>query len=623
MKTLCRLIAPKWLKDSGAVTALEGLYSDAEIKTKNEAGYNVYVWPNRPSEYNPSRRVDGQQIDVFTTVFIDYDAKTPGSLTKDAFLEKLLAPENLLPTRVVDSGHGIHAYWQVTDLDAKTYLRLCRRLMRRFNTDPAVGTLAQLMRLPGTLNTKSEDGNWPVCEVLLDSGTTYTCEQLDAALPPITIEDERYCRDHYDKTFNPDAAGPIDETLPPKFGQLLEKNHEAKELWANPNADRSKADYRLGHLMYANGFTKPEALSVLVNSAKAMSRAPTHRANYAQSIIDKIWTYEIADKTTLTPTVRDILSRGAGDTLRGTRFPCNRLVDDTEYGYRLGQVKGIVGGSGVGKTTLTLNEFLWFAEHNPDYHHFFFSLEQPAGELAYRIRTICGANDSLFDKIHIISNYNDDGTFNHFSLASIEELITKFQQDTEVKVGAVVIDHIGVLAKDDKNGESDGLIGVCRKMKEVAVKLNIFLIMLSQAPREKAGIGDLELNKDAAYGTVFFESFVDYLVCMWQPLKRAYSQGAPTVMAIKFAKIRHKRHGVDRIQEDVCYQFYFDPKTERLRELTQTEETAAKHYLQVATNLRKLDRKADIVPYVSRRVEEPVATEVNVNRQPSGSRRAH
>ncbi len=90
--------------------------------------------------------------------------------------------------------------------------------------------------------------------------------------------------------------------------------------------------------------------------------------------------------------------------------------------------------------------------------------------------------------------------------------------------------------------------------------------------------------------------------------------GAPTVMALKFAKIRHKLQGKDRIQEDVCYQLFFDPQTERLRELTQDEETSAKYFLSQATNLRKQDRKTDLVPYQSRHVEVSDVPAVDSNR---------
>lgn len=603
-----RLIAPKWLNKP----TLEGEFTDVDITKFNSQGYNIYYLPNYPSSYQRGTPIDGSIIDVFEYCFVDCDLKDKQYSSKTEFLEVLA--EGIPTTRVIDSGNGIHAYWKVSNLDPISYLRFQRRLMRVYHTDEAVGQLFQLMRKPNTINNKLKDSPVP-CVLLAQSTIEYTAEEFDRLLPPITAEDEEYCQNHYKRTYGLAQEIDIDDTLPTKFGSLLDSSKEAKSIWQGNVDDRSKGDFRLGHIMLAHGFTKEEALSVLINSPKAMERAPIHRKNYAINIVDKIYTFEKSkDSTTFSHTVRSILERGE-ETIKGTRFSCNRLIDDTVHGFRLGQVLGIIGGSGVGKTTLTLNTFLWFAEHNPDYNHFFFSLEQPVGEIASRIKTICQGNDMLFDKIHIVSNYGEDGTFKHYSMEVIEELLLDFEKGTGKKVGAVVIDHIGVLAKSDKNGENEGLIGICRKMKAAAVKVNMMLIMLSQAPREKAGIGDLELNKDAAYGTVFFESFLDYCLCLWQPLKRAYSQGAPTVMAFKFAKIRHKKQGQDNIQEDVCYQLYFDPKTELLRALTQDEETSAKFYLAVATNLRKLDRKTELIPYQSRRVEELDATETDSNRQ--------
>lgn len=591
-----RLIAPEWLEKQGAKKVLEGRFTSAEIKRLNDKGYNIYYFPNRPSAYNPNSIVSGADIDVFGWVFVDFDLKSGTYLTKDAFIEAIDI-SGIQPTKIIDSGNGVHVYWKVLGLDAKSYLRLTRRLMRLFNTDEAVGQILQLMRCPGTKNTKKEP--YINCVQLYDSDVQYTCEDLDKVLPPITQADEEYCQQHYDKTYNINQAE-IDEALPPKFGEFLRSNSEAKELWTNVQDDRSKGDYRLGHLMFAAGFSKAEASSVLVNSAKALQRAPIHRRNYAQNIVDKIWTY--ADTGEVSDTVRDILSR-PDDILKGTRFPCNKVIDDTVHGFRLGQVIGIIGGSGVGKTTLTLNTFLWFAENNPDYHHFFFSLEQPPGEIAKRIEMICQGNDRLFDKIHIVSNYALDGTFRNFSLDSVRDHLMTFKERTKLAVGAAVVDHIGVLSKSDKNGEMEGLQGICRRMKSVAVEANCLLIMLSQAPREKAGIGDLELNKDAAFGTSYFENFVDFLICLWQPLKRVYNMGAPTIMAFKFAKIRHKKQGRDRIQEDTCYQLFFDPQTEHLRELTQDEEKSAKYFNNQATTARKKDRKTEVIEYESRRVE--------------------
>lgn len=623
MKLLCRLIAPNWLMQEQPNTqrVLEGLFTDEHIKTYNDRGYNVYYLPNGPKEYRGGT-VEGSQIDDFQYVFIDCDLKDGVYEGKDAFIAKV-GEFSLPPTRIVDSGNGVHVYWKVADLDGMSYLRLSRRLMRYFNTDSAVGQIFQLMRLPNTLNTKTQGTPVP-CEVLYEDDIVYTCEDLDKALPPISLADEQHCQNHYDKTYNPEKlAAKLDDVLPPKFGKLLRDNEEAKQLWADPTDDRSKSDYRLGHLMFANGFTKEEATSVLVNTAKALSRSPHHRVAYATNIVDKIWTFENGSSTDaldLSQSVAEILSR-KGTELKGTRFRCNPKIDNTEHGFRLGQVIGLVAGSGVGKTSFALNMFRWFVQNNPDYVHFFVPLEQPANEIAERWQTLCGEDTSLHSKVQVLSNYDDNGAYRNLSFDQIKDHILAFQEKTGKKVGCVVIDHIGVLKKDgSKAGEGQDLMNTCHKMKAFAIQTNTLLVMQSQTSREKAGIGDLELNKDAAYGTTTFEWYCDYLITLWQPLKRCHGEDAcPTITAFKFCKIRHKKPKRDKIKEDVPYYLYFDSDREELRDLTQSEKVAFDFFLPKATNKRKADRKTEVLVYQSVPDAEGVisGTEADDNRQAS------
>jgi hypothetical protein len=596
-----RLIAPEWALQQNAdmKRVIEGQFSHDELLNYNAQGYNVYYLPNTPSTYVPGRTVDGSMIDQFTWCFVDMDLKDEVCESKEQFLEALDAL-GITPTKVIDSGGGIHAYWQVSNLDAMSYLRLQRRFMRVLSTDEAVGQLFQLMRYPDTCNTKLK-GEPRLCQILTESSSVYTAAELDQLLPPITMADEQYCQQHYDKTHGINQSSPVSTTIPPKFGKLLRENSEAKDLWATPQDDRSKADYRLGHLMFANGFSKEEAMSVLVNSAKALQRAPVHRQSYAENIADKIWTFEMTEdkeKLDLSMSVKEILQR-SGDTIKGTPFRCHPRIDNTEHGFRLGQVIGLVAGSGVGKTAFALNMFRWFAQTNPDYHHFFVPLEQPVNEIADRWKTMSQGDDSLHEKVHLISNYDDDGNFRHLSFVEIREYIEKFQKVTGLKAGCVVIDHIGALKMGGKDNR-ENIEDICHQMKAFAIQTNTLLVMQSQTNREKAGVGDLELNKDAAYGTVFFESYCDYLITLWQPLKRCHSeQACPTATAFKFCKIRHKKARKDVIQEDVPYYMYFDSETEQMRDLTQDEKTSFDYFLIQATNKRKADRKTEVVKYQS------------------------
>jgi hypothetical protein len=612
-----RCIAPTWLLEQKPECrrVYEGEYSEERVKELNSLGYNVYFLPNYPSFHDPKDgAVKGSDIDKFEYVFVDMDLKQGTYETKDQFLEVLLS-QSIIPTLVTDSGNGVHVYWATKDLDPMSYLRLQRRLCRRFKTDEAVGQIYQLMRFPGTLNTK-DPANLKECKtVYVNEDVEYTCEQLDKLLPMITHEDEDYCKQHFDKTYKVNSDIKIEDKIPDKFKRLILSNKEVASIWSGNNDDRSKADYRLGHILFASGFSRDDALSVLVNSPKAISRAPIHRISYAGNIIDKIWTYEIAPEDeklgALSYTVREILERHPEGTLKGIRLPCYDYLDNTEHGFRLGQVIGLIAGSGVGKTAMALNMFMGFVESNPDYEHFFVPLEQPSNEIADRWKTMCGENKNLYEKVHLLSNYDNEGNYRNLSLAEIKKYLLQFQKDRKKKIGCVVIDHIGALKKKGENEENQGIMDICHEMKAFAVQTNTLLVMQSQSSREKAGIGDLELNKDAAYGTVYFESYCDYLITIWQPLKRAYSEPrCPTVTAYKFCKIRHKRVGVDVIKEDERYTLFFDSKTERLRTLTQEEDIAFSFFNTQCTNLRKQDRKTDIIPYKSAKTLEKESNNV-------------
>lgn len=598
---IIRAILPTWAQEETQLPRVqEGQFTKDKIEELNTLGYNIYYLVNHPSIYDNTKNVEGSMVDTFNAVYVDFDLKEKKYASKEDFIAKV-GEFSLAPSSIVDSGGGIHVYYNISDLDAMSYLRLSRRLMRHFNTDEAVGQLFQLMRLPNTVNTKFKDDP-RLCETLLETDTVYTCEQLDTALSVISAADEEYCKHHYNKTYKIDVQTvKIDDKMPLKFADLIKNSKEAKDIWSGNVDDRSKGDYRLAHLMFANGFTKDEALSVLVNSAKALGRGPQHRVNYASNIVDKIWIFEAAPLSDdLSSSVEEILSRSSAEQLSGTRFPCNPVVDGTVAGFKLGQVFGLVGGSGIGKTTFALNLFRWFVEQNPDYTHFFVSLEQPVEEIAERWVKMCGTNKTLHSKVQVLGNYTKDGQFRDLSLPQIKQYIIDFQVKTGKKAGCVVLDHIGVLKMSTKNGETEGLREVCKSLKSFAQETNTFFVVQSQTTREKSGGGDLELNVDAAFGTAAFEHYCDFVVTLWAPLKRIYDQ-APnmTVAAFKFCKIRKKNVAKDRIQQDSRYLLMFDVETEHYRALTQNETTSFDYWNKQATTLRKQDRKTDVLEYKS------------------------
>lgn len=596
MKTWHRLILPEWAMNQGKPKVLEGFFTQKELQTHSHSGYGIYHLPNYPKTY-PQGTVDGRHITEFEYVFMDMDLKDKVYETKDQFIEKL-GESGLNPAKIIDSGNGIHVYLRVQNLEGMSYLRFQRRLARTFKTDDATTSLFQLLRTPGFMNTKNQTK--PIlCSQLYASDHVYGAEELDKLLPKISLEDEKACQAHYDRIHNPSQASVTDDSIPTKFGQLLLENEEVRQIFRSDVDDRSKGDYKLGWLLLSYNYTREEAIRVLMNSQKAEQRSPSHRLSYAQNIVDKVYTLTSPKQTSdlLSETVESILEGKSDEDLQGTRFKCYPFFDGTEHGFRLTQVIGLCAGVGVGKTAIGLNLFKGFVQNNPGYIHMFVSLEQPAREIAHRWKKLCGNNTTLHNKVHVISNYDADGVYRNLSFKQIQDYIIRFKQQTGFDIGCVCIDHIGVLRKERRAGQYEGLQEICAQMKSFAVATNSILVMQSQTTREKAGVGDIELFKDAAYGTQHFESYLDYLLVAWQPLKRCYDNlKCPRITAYKFAKVRSKSVK-DRLIEDQCYRLLFDQETETLRHITQDEDKSFNFFANLALKLRKKDKNNDLVTY--------------------------
>lgn len=129
------------------------------IEAANRRGYNAYfgVCPRR------ERRGTRENILRAPALWADLDCKDSGG--KRQAMERLrqALPPGLQPSILVDSGHGYHAYWllstpwEFTSQERRErFEALLRALAFLLGGDPAVADVARLLRLPGTMNQKSE-----------------------------------------------------------------------------------------------------------------------------------------------------------------------------------------------------------------------------------------------------------------------------------------------------------------------------------------------------------------------------------------------------------------------------------------------------------------------------------
>jgi len=156
-KGMSRLLARDWM------TPREIIARSSEISKWNETA-NIFFG------VNPRTARDGHKASIALCrhIWADFDNVAPAEMS--CRFERV----GLLPTMIVNSGHGVHAYWrlvnpvsvQKTDKRA-TFESMVKRFCAELGGD-ATHDCSRLLRLPGMLNVKNlRNGAPPVpCELL-------------------------------------------------------------------------------------------------------------------------------------------------------------------------------------------------------------------------------------------------------------------------------------------------------------------------------------------------------------------------------------------------------------------------------------------------------------------------
>lgn len=592
---------PKYIEPITGADVIEGYNFSPEFLTEhNQAGYNVYFFPNHPSKdvYSEGvRHLSGKHIDVFNFVFVDMDLKDGVYKSKEDFLE-VISKFPTKPTMVVNSGNGIHAYWNIQGLTRDLYVITQLALINHFKTDESIYTVLQLMRLPGFNNTKRHKDYAPASVIeSLSSGVSYMLSDFPPAIYDLSPVILTRAQNHLNKL---DGKLKIDipefanlEELPDSFLDLIQDpaNVAVFHLFTSPKetyGDRSGADMKLANILFKAGLNRKDALAVLSNTVKAISKGP-HRFSYAQNTVDKVYIEKHNEKFR---TVGQQLRMGdneknLGELVRGTWYMDTEVLGNP---WRKKELLGLIAGTGVGKTSVTLKLIKDSIENNKsnDDVYVFFSLEMPEADIIDRWIKLVGSESPLAERLYVIGNEDEKGNPRNIGLQEIYFACSDIVKLTGKKLGMVAIDHIGIISKhiDTKRTPNFGiqsevnsgfgpmktlsLNSLAKQMKALAKLLDTFIVVLTQTTKEKQGAGDLPLGVDAAYGISDYENIMDRIISIWQPLSRVQNQLKTRFLAYQYVKIRNK-HVSDKIQTYEPKLLTFDLGTGDLR-LTNTDE---------------------------------------------------
>lgn len=560
-----RLIKPDWAKQQlpELPNVIEGDdFSEEFLKEKNALGYGVYHFPNHNSQPIPNGEyIAGRHIDVLEWIFVDMDLKDGIYESKEAFLERIL-DFSATPNKIVDSGNGIHVYWRVTDLTRETYIALQLSLIREFRTDKSIWTLLQLMRLPDSYNTK-DPNNYKLVTASYPEETPYKVADLASKLPELTIEEVAKMTNHLRKV---DGLAPIDnledvdpETLPEQFIRLLDRSKKVQEWFFNEDVgDRSESAWYLAGRLCDEDYDKKMAVGIIANTPKARSKGAGAVA-YAADVVDKAYRQRV---TYMVPSAAERLLTLNSPNLqrKGRKISGPSYFDCLVKSWRTQQCLGIVAGSGIGKSTVTLDIFKSILENSAESDEVvvYFNLEMTDWEVIEKWNLLTNNDQKMAQRMFVVSNEDENGNPRNINLQQIVWFCRDIRKATGKRIAAIAIDHIGVINPtiDVKRQPDFGLAGdmegaygdlrtvTNRKMpqliKELAKQLDCFVVIQSQTTKAKGGDGDTPLGLDAAYGAAQFEQYMDYVVTLWQPLRRVHHKTELRILGWQYVKIRHK-----------------------------------------------------------------------------------
>lgn len=221
-------------------------------------------------------------------LWADYDDGRSLAEVK-ADVNKMGLPE---PSIIVNSGHGFHCYWLLTERTDKDVTSLLRAIVGKTGADPKPTDRARVMRLPGTVNVKSD----PVpCEVVEWTSKRYSLDLFTAILG-VEVEEPYYSIARPQKT----AGRPEIEADRPCINAILQ---------GVPEGERNFALGRLTKWLQQKGYTREKAQQVIL--AWNTSNEPPEAENRLLKDFNAYWhgDYRLLGCGLERPELQQILSK--------------------------------------------------------------------------------------------------------------------------------------------------------------------------------------------------------------------------------------------------------------------------------------------------------------------------
>lgn len=287
--------------------------------------------------------------------------------------------------------------------------------------------------------------------------------------------------------------------------------------------------------------------------------------------------------------------KSAGEYLRNNDAPINipelvvrgpELLDCNVRKWHLGDSIGVIGSTGIGKTSLLLWNFKHILLNNPEGICVFIACEMSERQILAKWKKATQDCPEISDRLYIITSYDEDGVTRDLSINGIKNLLKTYENVLEKKIISYVVDHLHIV----RRSPTETLGDVVKTFKLMNMDLQMLGFLTSQTTKGKAGAGDLPLDATACHSCSDFEWEMTQIYTLCQPLKRVADDAGICITSYKLAKNRFKEKD-DKRKEGVNYLLKFDNDTESYSNLTSNDKIKFDQWYDCVIELRKNEEK--------------------------------
>lgn len=254
------------------------------------------------------------------------------------------------------------------------------------------------------------------------------------------------------------------------------------------------------------------------------------------------------------------------------------VIDNTINGIRRGEVLGLMGRPGIGKTIVLSHVSEGIAEMD-GVGHVFFSLEMPGAQIVARLQQRLFGLGRKERETAAHGGFLDRDRYRRafqsllivdtpgLSVGQMEGILRRVMDGPfkNLSLGLVTVDHLGLIGGDRKLTTYDRVSLQAREIKELAKRFQCAVLLAVQVNREAGGDGSRELGLGSARDSGVIEEAMDYMVGLRRLDRNLEASVADRqkYQNVIFAKVIKNRHGETDIKE-TAYRFY--PQGLRLQE---------------------------------------------------------